>query len=43
MQVELKESASGAHGECGRSSLRVRAELTESAEMVDFDDEFSWC
>jgi len=27
----------------GCSSRRVRVQLTESAGVVDVDDEFSWC
>jgi len=30
-------------GRRGRSSQRVRVQLTESAGVVDVDDEFSWC
>jgi len=30
-------------GEGGCSSRRVRVQLTESAVVVDVDDEFSWC
>jgi len=38
-----REGEGAAHGECGYSSLRVRVQLTESAVVVDVDDEFSWC